>query len=440
MKTVVVWNWLALVLLTTIVCSLIFIVGVRQFKLPQRDLFSSSAQFASTCGDKDFQSWHNGVVTKLMPHVRKDCGLVCEGNKSEVDRLNALKVNWTNSFSDEELLGATMNCSWVLNYFYNNLYVTRLERSFPVAFTFLVYNNPQQVVRLLRLLYRQHNQYYVHTDSTSSPEFKATFVNIAGCLPNIHVPLDPLNVNWGHSSIMEAAMKSYKELTAVRRTQADSEKWKYVINLCGKELPIATNHEIVSHLVKLDGQSMVEARRVSRRNWLYNHRLKEKFIPHGSIFHSSSFYMCLSFQFVNHLLTDTIAISLFKIFKTHCVMPEEHYFATVFVRPNVPGGRNQNLTKDAQFQTVNYFWNLTPEQKKACQGKEIHHICVVEIGDTQRVLNATGASGERALFQNKYFMENDHLIMDCMEERIVARNKLECEQDCTTHSLYLLPH
>jgi len=429
------WIWLVAVVFSAVVWT--FVCNILAFQKsevkPTPEHLSLSPllqQQLPTCDENNFNSWPDGVVTKLRPEIKKDCKLVTEGNRREIERLNSLKGNWTNSFSDEDLLKATNSCSWVQNYFYNNLYVTKLELSFPVAFSFLVYNNVQQVVRLLRLLYRQHNQYYIHTDSKSRKEFIDTFNNIANCLSNVYISQHPLNVTWGHSSIMEAAMMSYKELMRIRRGQPDWMKWKYVINLCGKELPIATNHEIVSHLVKLDGQSMVEARKVSQRNWHFNLRLKNKSIPHGSVFHSSSFYMCLSFPFVKYLLTDKIAIDLFNFFKAHCIMPEEHFFPTVYVRPNVLGGKRPDLPKDNLFQTVNYFWNFKPEQKKVCQGEQIHLICVVEIGDLKRVLNATGSSGEKALFQNKYFMENDHLIMDCMEERIVARNKLECEEDC----------
>ena len=41
------------------------------------------------------------------------------------------------------------------------------------------------------------------------------------------------------------------------------------------------------------------------------------------------------------------------------------------------------------------------------------------------------------LFHNKYYMEYDHSVMKCMEERIVEKNKLEYQEDIikqTTHS------
>ena len=39
-------------------------------------------------------------------------------------------------------------------------------------------------------------------------------------------------------------------------------------------------------------------------------------------------------------------------------------------------------------------------------------------------------NGSLAFFQNKYFMELDHVAMDCMEERIVDMNKREYELEC----------
>ena len=34
------------------------------------------------------------------------------------------------------------------------------------------------------------------------------------------------------------------------------------------------------------------------------------------------------------------------------------------------------------------------------------------------------------MFHNKYFMERDHTVMDCLEEQLVVRNRLEYEKDC----------
>ncbi len=145
-------------------------------------------------------------------------------------------ARWRNSFKDRDLLTATSNCSWVNGYFNNNLYVTTLERSFPIAFTFLIHNSPQQVVRLLRVLYRPHNQYCIAPDLKSSQEFQETFRNIAACLDNVHIVSKARRVSWGHRSIIESQMQCYRDLMAIQSQLSELQKWKYVINLCGKEL------------------------------------------------------------------------------------------------------------------------------------------------------------------------------------------------------------
>ena len=38
------------------------------------------------------------------------------------------------------------------------------------------------------------------------------------------------------------------------------------------------------------------------------------------------------------------------------------------------------------------------------------------------------------MFHNKYFMERDHTVMDCVEEELVIRNKQEYERDCVEYT------
>jgi len=38
------------------------------------------------------------------------------------------------------------------------------------------------------------------------------------------------------------------------------------------------------------------------------------------------------------------------------------------------------------------------------------------------------------IFFNKYFMEWDHVVMDCMEQQLVEQNMLEYKQDCSVYT------
>ncbi len=128
-----------------------------------------------------------------------------------------------------------------------------MEKSFPIAFTFVVYERPQQIMRLFKLLYRPHNFYCIHPDRKSSYLFVNILSNIAQCLDNVNIATKREHVVWGEYTIMKAQMNCLSDLVKLRDKLPDKKKWKYVVNLCGKELPLSTNHEMVSHMIGLKG-------------------------------------------------------------------------------------------------------------------------------------------------------------------------------------------
>ncbi len=156
--------------------------------------------------------------------------------------------------SDEELGNKTEDCSLVEQEFLN-LHITKLELSFPVAFTLLAHNNPQQVMRLVETLVSPAQPVPYPSGCKSNSSFKKAFIYVAKCLGNIRIASKLISVKWGHRSIMESLMQCYHELEHARKKLAEQFKWKYVINLSGKELPLTTNYEIVSHFANLNGTS-----------------------------------------------------------------------------------------------------------------------------------------------------------------------------------------
>ena len=389
----------------------------------------------AACSESNFKSWKLGVVTRLQqPRTESICKQFLKLNASEIKKARSLISNTSStlygSLESYYWLQKTSNCTWVRQYFNGNLYVTDLERSFPIAYSFLIHNNPRQVIRLLKLLYRPHNQYCIAPDLKSGPDFIAIFENLAKCLDNVHLVSKVIQVNWGEKSIMESQMQCYSDLVKVRREKKEAEKWKYVINLCGKELPLSSAHEIVSHLIGLNGTSVINSRKVPSTETGTVKRLGGRSVPYSLSLYKSMTYMSLSYQFINFLLTDVIAKELYRFFKM-CHAPEEHYYATVYMLSNAPGGYNPKMRRKF-FKTDNYFWRnreYVKKNGKQCSGNIVHNICIVDIGDLQRILKDTD-NGRRAFFHNKYLMEHDHIIMDCMEERIVDKNRLEYEKEC----------
>ena len=133
--------------------------------------------------------------------------------------------------------------------------------------------------------------------------------------------------------------------------------------------------------------------------------------------------MGLSYDFANFLITNSTAIKVRQFFES-CKFPEEHFYAVLSAIPGVPGGFNPNALRV----TIEHcLWKKINDTKR-CNGKVVHNICIPKIDDLSKIMRET-SNGDRALFHNKYFMEYDHTLMDCMEEELIVRNKREFAED-----------
>ena len=380
-----------------------------------------------------FKGWNEGVVTTLEPEVIRNCTKIYKGDEQEIASVHANNLKWNNSLADEELLQRSLNCTWVREYFTDNLYMTKLEREFPIAYTFVIHNGIQQVLRLLRLLYRPTNTYCIHPDKKSPKTFTDFFHNIAGCLKNVIIPQQTVNITYGLYTIMAAQMSCLEDLMELRSGQPEREKWNYVINLCGKELPLASTHSIVSHLIKLNGSSAIHAKKVNPTDRKTLKRFTTRKVPFDIPLYKSMTYIAMSHTFADYLLNNSTALQLYDFFKQN-KNSEEHYYATLYMIPGVPGGFNPNLPKGTYFDVMKCIW-LNYDKHPPCSGLNVHNVCVVTVRELRAIVRRSrawseGRNDETGLFHNKYWMEVDHTIMDCMEERLVAENKREYRLDC----------
>ena len=207
----------------------------------------------------------------------------------------------------------------------------------------LVHNSAFQVYRLLKVLYRPHNIYCIHYDRKSSEDMKLLFNKLAKCFDNIITPSIITGVTYAHHSLMDAQMNCFRDLLRNR----DKYPWRYVITLCGKELPLRTNWEIVQLLKQLKGNSAIHAFRIPRYErmryevkWTLDKNTstlvptKEKTgpIPYNLKIYKSMIYFALTPEFVNYTLNDEVAVTLYKFLKDAFV-PEESFYSTLFMIP-----------------------------------------------------------------------------------------------------------
>ena len=383
-----------------------------------------------------FKAWNEGVVTVIKPEIKKNCSKIISGDMLETKQVTQLSVDWKKNISHEmfskksqiKFTEMLWNCSQLTEYMTNNLYNTKLEVSFPVAYIFVVYDNPQQIVRLLKLLYRPQNVYCIHPDKKYA--FHSFFILLSSCFHNIITPTELKDVNWGGSTLMEAQVSCMSDLVTYREKQDKNCQWKYVINLCGKEVPLHSTKETVKMLISMNGTSSVVTRSIPKSEKETIWRLKNKKLPYNLTLYKSIAYMALSASFVTFLVRNTTAQYLYNFFK-NTTIPDEHFCATLFHMPGVPGGYNAEIADEKYFEVSHVFWRTTKAQQALpCYGRIVHWICIVNHADLPRIMQET-KNGSKALFHNKYFMEDNHVIMDCMEERIVAMNKLEYELECS---------
>ena len=158
----------------------------------------------------------------------------------ERERVKKATKGWKGSVSYRHLMEVTSNCSLLRD----------MELSFPIAFIFVVYESPEQFLRLLKVLYRPHNVYCIHPDIKS--KYYQFFTNIAKCFPNIIIPKHTISVEWEAISLLKAQRSCHTDLHSYRQQQKEEEKWRYVINLCGKELPLTSCREMMKKLISIN--------------------------------------------------------------------------------------------------------------------------------------------------------------------------------------------
>jgi len=117
----------------------------------------------------------------------------------------------------------------------------------------LMYEQFEQVERLLRLIYRPNNFYCIHVDRNAPPEMHLAVRSVAACLSkNVIVAHPSFRVTWGTMSIVDAELQCIEQLLALNKD------WKYFLNLVGRDFPLKTNLELVRILKAFGGANDIE--------------------------------------------------------------------------------------------------------------------------------------------------------------------------------------
>ena len=395
-----------------------------------------------------FVSWTKGTVTEMGMPLKKDCHKLRQNPAQEMETSHlAVQLEaWKRSRPWEGFAPKikNMGCDEMRKEFENNFYVSPTEEKFPIAYILVVYTNAGQVLQLLKSIYRAHNLYCIHPDARRGDGFKEYFTKVATCLDNVFVVSKPIDIYYGHISITDSQLLCMQDLE-----QYPEMRWKYVINLCGKEIPLKTNREIVDTLQQLKGYSAVGAFPLPHSFWTTRFTKKYRVDnsgknritnnkqakpPRGIKLYKSMNFIAASRAFVRFILNDSFAKE-FHDFLTTVYAPEEHFYSSLYSLPGVPGAQPPPQLHIPRDVTVDAFiWVISKSHKQQintlCPGRKVvHSICILTTMELEKI-ERVGVRSKRNFFFNKYFLEWDPVPMDCMEERLVETNMEEYKRDC----------
>lgn len=182
-----------------------------------------------------------------------NCKAIFDGSQPDTEKAKTITRDVGLPALDEAAyFNLTLNCQKFQTergYIMSSL--TKEEEQFPLAFSILVFKDPEMVERLLRAMYRPQNYYCIHVDSKATDLFYNTMLGLAKCFPNVIMASRRIDVQWAWFSVLEPELLCMEELWRF-------PTWKYFFTLTGQEFPLKTNHELVKILTAYDGANDLE--------------------------------------------------------------------------------------------------------------------------------------------------------------------------------------
>ncbi|KAH9513176.1 Beta-1,3-galactosyl-O-glycosyl-glycoprotein beta-1,6-N-acetylglucosaminyltransferase 4 [Bulinus truncatus] len=219
------------------------------------------------------------------------------------------------------------------------------ESEFPLAFTILFHQDLDQVVFLLRAIYRPHNVYCLNVDTKSSVEFLEAVRSVARCLPNVFVASKLESIVYAGFSRLMADINCFSDLLKHR------VQWKYVINMPGQQFPLRTNFELVKILKSYNGTNDIEGNKDLmgwRILWIHSYnrinntdrfeviqsKVLNALAPHGLQVVKGSAYGTFSREFLLFMRGSPVALDLLHWSK-NIYSPDEYFWSTLNHAENI---------------------------------------------------------------------------------------------------------
>ncbi|XP_063819909.1 beta-1,3-galactosyl-O-glycosyl-glycoprotein beta-1,6-N-acetylglucosaminyltransferase 4 [Pseudophryne corroboree] len=374
----------------------------------------------------------NGLPRDLSHSI--NCTAIFELEPSEIGRSLEIRRRRILDLDDEKVVRMTKDCeAYKALRKYNQKPISQEERDFPIAYSLVVHKEAVNVERLLHTIYTPTNVYCIHYDQKSSPEFKTAMANLASCLPNVFIASKLEAVIYAEFSRLQADLNCLHDLLA------SPVPWKYVINLCGQDMPLKTNFELVSDLKKLNGSNMLESSLptdIKKQRYTFHHQVMDvlnleymqmpvktqtkKSPPPANIeMYVGSAYFVLSRPFIRYVF-DSPLVAEFLEWCKDTFSPDEHFWATLTRVPGVPGGlsRAEKDVTDLDSRTRLVKWNyLEGSLYPPCTGNHVRSVCIYGAAELRWLIKS------KHWFGNKFDPKVDPVLIKCLIENLEEQQR-----------------
>ncbi|XP_073480193.1 beta-1,3-galactosyl-O-glycosyl-glycoprotein beta-1,6-N-acetylglucosaminyltransferase 4 [Aquarana catesbeiana] len=413
-----------------LICT-VSILGILKFMNIELKFPKSKSYFVEP------QLYFSGITKNGQPHDPSssiNCTAIFQLEPSEIGKSLQLRQRRIYDLDDEKVSAMTKDCKTYKNLRqYHQKLFSKEEKDFPIAYSMVVHKDAINVERLLHTIYSPTNVYCIHYDLKSTPEFQRAMINLASCFPNVFIASKLEKVIYAHFSRLQADLNCLSDLLA------HPVKWKYVINLCGQDMPLKSNYELVSELKKLNGKNMLETSRptdLKKQRYIYHHQVlfmlnldyfkmpiktfTQKNPPPSDIeMYSGSAYFVLSHAFIEYIFGSRL-VAEFLEWNKDTFSPDEHYWATLVRMPGVPGEipRTQGDVTDLDSKTRLVKWSYLEESLyPPCTGTHVRSVCIYGAAELRWLLTS------KHWFGNKFDPKVDPILVKCLIERIEEQQK-----------------
>lgn len=374
----------------------------------------------------------NKNVPPYDPSSGVNCTAIFELEPSEIGKTLELRRRRIYDLDDENFLAMTKDCANYKNLRqYDQKSFSKQEMDFPLAYSIVVHKDAINVERLLHTIYSPANVYCIHYDLKSPSQFQRAMRNLADCFPNVFIASKLEKVIYAHSSRLQADLNCLSDLLA------HPVQWKYVINLCGQDMPLKSNRKLISELKKLNGKNMLESSKPSdlkKQRYTFHHQVKFAFSfdympartfteksppPSGVEMYVGSAYFVLNRDFIQYIF-DSSLVTEFLEWSKDTYSPDEHFWATLVRIPGVPGEipRTQGDITDLDSKTRLVKWSYLEENYyPPCTGTHVRSVCIYGAAELRWLLT----SGH--WFGNKFDPKVDPVLIKCLIEMLDQQQK-----------------